>query len=348
MNFEKYTDRARGFIQSAQSLAQREGHQQFSNRALLKVLLDDPGVCRQADRPTGGRRARRLRRSRRSSPTVPRSKAAAPARSNGARAGARVRDAEKVAEKAGDSFVTVERMLLALAIEKSSEGARCCAAAGVTPQSLNAAIEQVRKGRTADSASAENAYDALKKYGRDLTQAARENKLDPVIGRDTEITRVIQILSRRTKNNPILIGEAGVGKTAVAEGLAQRIAAIPTSRDRCVEKEIIQLDLGLFDRRYEISRRIRRAAQGGHERSGTFSEGKIILFIDEIHTLVGAGAAEGSMDASNMLKPALGARRHPRHRRHDPQGISEAHRARRGAHAPFPAGVQVNEPSRER
>ncbi|HZO48474.1 MAG TPA: ATP-dependent chaperone ClpB, partial [Xanthobacteraceae bacterium] len=217
---------------------------------------------------------------------------------------ARVFDqAQKIAEKAGDSFVTVERLLLALALEKDSEAGKILARAGVTPQNLNAAIEALRKGRTADSASAENAYDALKKYARDLTQAARDGKIDPVIGRDEEIRRTIQVLSRRTKNNPVLIGEPGVGKTAIVEGLAQRIinGDVP---DSLQDKKLLSLDMGALiagaKYRGEFEERLKAVLQ-----EVTSSDGGIILFIDEMHTLVGAGKADGAMDASNLLKPAL-------------------------------------------
>src|SRR5215472_11288807 len=245
MDFEKFTDRARGFVQSAQSLALREGHQQFSTEHLLKVLLDDPeGLAAGLIDRSGGNSRQALRDVEAALVKRPKVSGAGAGQIYLDPALARVFDtAEKAGQKAGDSFVTVERLLLALALEKNSEAGKILANAGVTAQSLNAAIEALRKGRTADSATAENAYDALKKYARDLTQAARDGKLDPVIGRDEEIRRTIQVLSRRTKNNPVLIGEPGVGKTAIVEGLALRIidGDVPESLK---DKRLLSLDMG--------------------------------------------------------------------------------------------------------
>src|SRR5512143_3289537 len=293
MNFEKYTDRARGFIQSAQSMALREGHQQFAPEHLLKVLLDDPeGLAAGLIDRSGGQ-------SRQALQAVDAALAKRPKVSGGGAgqvyldpALARIFDqAQKIAEKAGDSFVTVERLLLAIALDKDSDAGKILARAGVTPQNLNAAIEALRKGRTADSASAENAYDALKKYARDLTQAARDGKIDPVIGRDEELRRTIQVLSRRTKNNPVLIGEPGVGKTAIVEGLAQRIVDgdVP---EGLKGKRVVALDIGSMvagaKYRGEFEDRLKAVLK-----EIASAEAEVVVFIDELHTLIGAGKADG-------------------------------------------------------
>ncbi len=305
MNFDKYTERARGFVQSAQSLALREGHQQFTPEHLLKVLLDDPeGLAAGLIQRAGGRPQDALHAVDMAIAKMPKVEGGGAGQLYLTPQMARVfKTAEDAATKSGDNFVTVERLLLALAVEKSAEASRILSNAGVTANSLNEAINELRKGRTADSASAENAYDALKRYARDLTEAAREGKLDPVIGRDDEIRRTIQVLSRRTKNNPVLIGEPGVGKTAIAEGLALRIinGDVPESLK---DKKLLALDMGALiagaKYRGEFEERLKAVLQ-----EVSAAEGGIILFIDEMHTLVGAGKADGAMDASNLLKPAL-------------------------------------------
>jgi ATP-dependent Clp protease ATP-binding subunit ClpB len=305
MNFEKYTDRSRGFVQSAQSLAQREGHQQFAPEHLLKVLLDDPeGLAAGLIDRAGGNSRAALAAVEAVLDKRPKISGGGAGQIYLDPALARVFDAaEKAAEKTGDSYVTAERLLLALALDKSNEAGKILKDAGVSAQTLNAAIEALRKGRTANSSSAENAYDALKKYARDLTQAARDGKLDPVIGRDEEIRRTIQVLSRRTKNNPVLIGEPGVGKTAIVEGLALRIVNgdVPESLQ---DKKLLALDMGAMiagaKYRGEFEERLKAVLQEVVGAAGAY-----VLFIDEMHTIIGAGKADGAMDASNLLKPAL-------------------------------------------
>src|SRR5271157_1782010 len=305
MEFEKYTDRAKGFLQSAQSMALRRGHQRLTPEHLLKVFLEDPeGLCANLIRAAGGDPKAALTAVDAELDRLPRVEGSGAGQVYMSPELARVfEQAEQLAQRAGDNFVTVERLLLALAAAAGTGAAKALTAARVDPQSLNRAIEEVRKGRTADSASAENAYDALKKYTRDLTEAARTGKLDPVIGRDEEIRRTMQVLARRTKNNPVLIGEPGVGKTAIAEGLALRIVNgdVPESlRD----KKLLALDMGALiagaKYRGEFEERLKAVLS-----EITAATGGIVLFIDEMHTLVGAGKAEGAMDASNLLKPAL-------------------------------------------
>ncbi|QFT77004.1 ATP-dependent chaperone ClpB [Erythrobacter sp. THAF29] len=306
MNIEKFTDRAKGFLQSAQTVAIRMSHQRITPAHLLKALLEDEeGMAAQLIQRAGGNPGvaiTEVDNALAKIPAVSGSGAqATPGLDNDA---VRVLDqAEQLAEKAGDSFVPVQRLVQALALSDGNDAGKALKSAGVDAKGLEAVIQEVTGGRTADSASAEESYDALKKYARDLTQAARDGKLDPVIGRDEEIRRTVQILARRTKNNPVLIGDPGVGKTAIAEGLALRIANgdVP---DSLKGRTLMVLDMGALiagaKYRGEFEERLKAVIDEVKN-----SDGQIILFIDEMHTLIGAGASEGSMDASNLLKPAL-------------------------------------------
>jgi ATP-dependent Clp protease ATP-binding subunit ClpB len=306
MNLEKFTDRARGFLQSAQTVALRMNHQRITPAHVLKALLEDEqGMAAGLISRAGGSAEAARRETDEFLARIPVVTGGGANSTPGLDAETlRVLDqAEQVAQKAGDSYVTVERMLLALVLATTTDAGKALADAGVKAEALNAAINELRGGRTADTQSAEDRYDALKKFARDLTQAARDGKLDPVIGRDEEIRRTVQILARRTKNNPVLIGEPGVGKTAIAEGLALRIANgdVP---DSLKDRRLMALDLGSLiagaKYRGEFEERLKGVLD--EVRQG---EGDIILFIDEMHTLIGAGKSEGAMDASNLLKPAL-------------------------------------------
>ena len=304
MEFENYTERARGFIQSAQTLALRSNHQQLTPLHVLECLLDDAdGLAANLIAAAGGDAERARAGTEAELARLPHVEGGSGQVYLAPETARLMEQAEQIADKAGDSFVTAERLLLALALAAGTPAAKVLAEAGVTAQGLNRAIEDVRKGRKATSATAEDGYDALGKYARDLTADAADGRIDPVIGRDEEIRRAIQVLSRRTKNNPVLIGEPGVGKTAIVEGLAIRIVKgdVP---ENLKTKRLLVLDLGAMVAgakfRGEFEERL-KAVLGGVSAAA----GEIIVFIDEMHTIVGAGAAEGAMDASNLLKPAL-------------------------------------------
>ncbi|MBT5296118.1 MAG: ATP-dependent chaperone ClpB [Octadecabacter sp.] len=303
MNLEKFTERSRGFIQAAQSIAVRESHQRLAPEHLLKALLDDDqGLAANLINASGGDAKRAAQNNDSALSKIPTVSGDAAQTYMDGTTGKVLAEAEKLAQKTGDSFVPVERILMALAMTKS-KAKDALVAGNVSAQALNSAINDIRKGRTADTASAEDGYDALKKYAMDLTARAREGRIDPIIGRDEEIRRAMQVLSRRTKNNPVLIGEPGVGKTAIAEGLALRIVDgdVPESLRN---KSLMSLDMGALiagaKYRGEFEERLKAVLNEVGEAAG-----EIILFIDEMHTLVGAGKGDGAMDAANLIKPAL-------------------------------------------
>ena len=303
MNLEKFTERSRGFIQAAQSIAVRESHQRLAPEHLLKALLDDDqGLAAYLINASGGDAKRAAQNNDIALSKIPTVSGDAAQTYMDGTTGKVLAEAEKLAQKAGDSFVPVERILMALAMTKS-KAKDALVAGNVSAQALNSAINDIRKGRTADTASAEDGYHALKKYAMDLTARAREGRIDPIIGRDEEIRRAMQVLSRRTKNNPVLIGEPGVGKTAIAEGLALRIVDgdVPESLRN---KSLMSLDMGALiagaKYRGEFEERLKAVLNEVGEAAG-----EIILFIDEMHTLVGAGKGDGAMDAANLIKPAL-------------------------------------------
>jgi len=304
MDFENFTDRAKGMVQSAQTYALSNGHQQLTPEHILKALLEDTdGLAANLMRAAGADPETALNEVRAALDKLPKIEGGDGKVYMSRESAELFEKAQAIAKKAGDSFVTAERLLLALSLSTKARSGEILKSAGLSAQNLNLAIEQVRKGKKADSASAEENYDALQKYTTDLTARAREGKLDPIIGRDEEIRRTIQVLARRTKNNPVLIGEPGVGKTAIAEGLALRIvnSDVPES---LLDKQLLSLDMGALiagaKYRGEFEERLKAVINEVQNAAGS-----VILFIDEMHTLVGAGKTDGAMDASNLLKPAL-------------------------------------------
>lgn len=303
MDLNKFTERARGFVQAAQTIAMREGHQRLMPEHILKALMDDDqGLASNLITRAGGAPNRVVEALDAAMGKISKVSGDASQIYMDGQTAKVLDEATKIATKAGDSFVPVERVLMALCMVKS-KAKEALEAGAVSAQKLNEAINDIRKGRTADTASAEEGYDALKKYARDLTEAAAEGKIDPIIGRDEEIRRSMQVLSRRTKNNPVLIGEPGVGKTAIAEGMALRIinGDVPESLK---DKKLLALDMGALiagaKYRGEFEERLKAVLT-----EVTEAAGEIILFIDEMHTLVGAGKSDGAMDAANLIKPAL-------------------------------------------
>ena len=304
MDIQKFTERAQGFLQAAGTIAIREFHQRITPEHLQKALLDDEeGAASGLIRAAGG--------DPKVAAAATDAEVARQPKVSGEGAGqpqltpelVRVLDAaQQAATRAGDEYVAQDRLLIALAASNTPAG-RALKTAGVTPAALEKAVNDIRKGRKVTSPNAESSFDALKKYARDVTAVAREGKLDPVIGRDEEIRRTIQVLARRTKNNPVLIGEPGVGKTAIVDGLALRIVNgdVP---EALKGKQLLSLDLGAMvagsKYRGEFEERLKAVLKEIET-----AEGQVILFIDEMHTLIGAGRADGAMDASNLIKPEL-------------------------------------------
>jgi ATP-dependent Clp protease ATP-binding subunit ClpB len=335
MDLEQFTDKTRNVLQEAQGFALRQQHQRFTVEHILATLVDEPSIVKLLE-ACGADAALVADRVDVALKKMPRVEGGGGQMYLDASTARVLENAKDLAKKAGDQFVTVERLLQAIGLESSSAAAKILVEAKATPQALNAAVNEARKGRTATSANAEDQFEALRKYSKDLTQAVRDGKLDPVIGRDEEIRRTIQVLSRRTKNNPVLIGEPGVGKTAIAEGLAIRIVNGDVPESLKGKKSLMALDMGALiagaKYRGEFEERLKAVL---NEISA--ADGKIILFIDEMHTLVGAGKTDGAMDASNLLKPALARGELALRGCDDARRVSEARREGRGARPALPA-----------